>query len=79
LRADIISLKSLPLFVVSTAGLMQKATEIALDYPLYAYDSCYVALSYIVNAPLLTLDKKLVNALVTGSYSVHLFSDFNLP
>lgn len=58
---------------------MDDAVNIALNYNISAYDACYVALSQQNNANLLTLDKKLVKALATSSYHVHLFSEFQIP
>ena len=78
-QADLTTLKNLQLQVVSTANLMDDAVNIALNYNISAYDACYVALSQQNNAILLTLDKKLVKALVTSSYNIHLFSDFQIP
>ncbi|MEA5531604.1 type II toxin-antitoxin system VapC family toxin [Dolichospermum sp. UHCC 0684] len=78
-QADLTTLKNLQLQVVSTANLMDDAVNIALNYNISAYDACYVALSQQNNATLLTLDKKLVKALATSSYNIHLFSDFQIP
>ena len=77
--ADLASLKALSLKVVSTAELMEKAFQIALNYRISAYDGAYVALSERVSAPLLTLDQKLVNALATAPYDVRSFADFSIP
>jgi predicted nucleic acid-binding protein len=77
--ADLATLKNLQLQVVSTVNLMDDAVNIALNYNISAYDACYVALSQQNNATLLTLDKKLVKALATSSYKIHLFSDFQIP
>jgi predicted nucleic acid-binding protein len=56
--------------------LMEEAVEIGLDYGISAYDGCYVALSRLVNAPLLTLDERLVNSLSSSSFDVQLFTNF---
>jgi predicted nucleic acid-binding protein len=78
-RADLATLKALPLRVVSTADLMEEAVNIALAYGISAYDASYVALSQQVDPTLLTLDEKLVRAVATVSYDVRSFHDFTIP
>ncbi|WP_404788976.1 type II toxin-antitoxin system VapC family toxin [Altericista sp. CCNU0014] len=78
-KADLIDLKILGLQVIPTRRLMTEATEIALKYGISAYDACYVALSQQVEAPLLTLDKRLVNSLADSHFDVRLFTDFQVP
>ena len=77
-QADLATLKTFPLRVVSTADLMAEAVTIALAYGISAYDASYVALSQQVSAPLLTLDGKLVRALANASYDIRSFNDFSL-
>ncbi|MEA5503242.1 type II toxin-antitoxin system VapC family toxin [Halotia wernerae UHCC 0503] len=77
--ADLATLKSFPLRVVSTADLMADAVTIALNYNISAYDASYVALSQQTSATLLTLDSKLIRALSTSSYDVCLFNEFEIP
>jgi len=77
--ADLASLKSLSLQVVSNAELMEEAVNIAVAYGISAYDASYVALAHRVSAPLLTLDKRLVNTLATAPYDVRLFTNFSIP
>lgn len=76
---DLERLKSLSLQVVSTVDLMEEAFQIALNQNISAYDAAYVTLSSRVNAPLLTQDRKLFNALASSSYDVQFFADFPLP
>jgi predicted nucleic acid-binding protein len=76
---DLADLKALSLRVVSTAELMADAVDIAINHQITAYDSSYVALSQKVQAPLLTLDRKLVNALANTSFHIHLFNEFEIP
>jgi predicted nucleic acid-binding protein len=78
-QADLATLKTLSLRVVSTADLMEEAVNIAIAYGISAYDASYVALSHRVSSPLLTLDQRLVNTLATAPYDVHLFTDFSVP
>lgn len=77
--ADIATLKSLQLQVVSTSDLVADAVNIAVNYGISAYDACYVAFSQQVGATLLTLGGKLVRALSTSSFDVCLFNDFEVP
>ena len=78
-RADLVDLKALPLQVVSTSQLMEEAFDISFSQGISAYDAAYVTLSHRVQAPLLTLDHKLVKALANSPFQVILFSDFSLP
>jgi predicted nucleic acid-binding protein len=77
--ADLIDLKALQLQVTSTQSLMIEAAEIALKYGISAYDASYIALSQQVEAPLLTLDKRLVNSLTDSHFDVRLFTAFQIP
>jgi predicted nucleic acid-binding protein len=78
-QTDLVTLKSFPLRVVSTADLMADAVSIGLTHKISAYDGSYVALSQQVGAILLTLDAKLVKALSTSFYNICLFNDFQVP
>ncbi|NES94432.1 MAG: type II toxin-antitoxin system VapC family toxin [Desertifilum sp. SIO1I2] len=85
--ADLATLKTFPVQVVSMAELMEEAVNIAIAKRcckqiacgISAYDASYVALSQRVSAPVLTLDRRLVNALAIASYDVRLFMDFSVP
>ncbi len=79
IQRDLVILKAFNLQVTSTAELMVAAANIAIQYHISAYDASYVALSQEVNAPLLTLDNKLVKALAASSFRVLSFADFALP
>lgn len=50
-------LRTLPLQVVSTAGLLADAWE--MRSAITAYDACYVALARRIDGPLLTADERL--------------------
>ena len=78
-QADLATLKTFPLQVISMSELMEEAINISIAYGISAYDASYVALSQRVNAPLLTLDQKLVNSLATAPYNVQLFINFPVP
>ncbi|XWK85676.1 MAG: type II toxin-antitoxin system VapC family toxin [Phormidium sp.] len=77
--ADLATLKTFPLQLVSMAELMEEAVNIAIAYGISAYDASYVALSHRVSAPLLTLDQRLVNTLANAPYNVQLFTNFSVP
>ena len=79
LQANLSTLKAFPLSVVPTADLMEQAINIALAHRISAYDASYVALSQQVVAPLLTLDRKLANALANAPFDVRLFTEFSIP
>lgn len=76
---DLTSLKSLSLKVIATSESMQSAFKIAHEYQISAYDASYVALSHEVDAPLLTFDRKLVNALSNSDFNLYFFPDFLIP
>ncbi len=63
------SISALPLQITSTKSLTAQAVQIGLQYGISAYDGCYVALSHQIQAPLLTLDKRLYNTLT--NYRAH--------
>jgi predicted nucleic acid-binding protein len=78
-EADLADLKALNFLAVPTQNLVVEATGIALHYGISAYDSCYVFLSSQVNAPLLTLDERLVNSLADSHFDVQLFTELEVP
>jgi predicted nucleic acid-binding protein len=75
---DLASLKALPLQVFSTADLMEAAIIIAVTHKITVYDGVYVALSVSMDAPLLTLDQKLLKTLTNTPYSLVNFVDVNI-
>jgi len=72
-------LQALQFQVTPTQELIVEAAGLALKYVITAYDSCYVALSKTVGAPLLTLDERLFNALAGSQLDVQLFTNFEVP
>lgn len=78
IKADLTDLKALRFTVISNKELITEAVDISLNYGISAYDASYVALSNQVNAPLLTLDQRLVNSL-RNNFDVRLFTDFQIP
>lgn len=78
-QTNLTSFRALNFRTVSTADLMLDALVISTTHSISAYDACYVALSQQVNAPLLTQDQKLVNALASTDFDVRLFNNFLVP
>jgi predicted nucleic acid-binding protein len=78
-QTNLASFRALNFRTVSTADLMLDALVISTTHRISAYDACYVTLSQRVNAPLLTQDQKLVQALASTTFHVRLFSDFLVP
>lgn len=76
---DLADLKALRIQSTPTKLLMLEATGISAKHDISAYDSSYVALSNQVNAPLLTLDKRLFNSMKGSAFDVRLFTDFLIP
>ncbi len=73
-------IRAFPLEVTSTKSLMSEAMQISLDCSISAYDASYIALSQRMNASLLTLDSKLVNALSTQElFNIRLFTTIEIP
>ncbi len=58
---------------------MADAVSIGLAHGISAYDASYVALSNQVGATLLSLDRRLMNALANTTYNVCLFNNFEVP
>ncbi|MEO1210551.1 MAG: type II toxin-antitoxin system VapC family toxin [Cyanobacteria bacterium J06638_20] len=79
IQADLADLKALRFQVVSSRELMEGAVQIGINLGITAYDGCYVALAQKVDAPLLTLDERLVKAAAQSNFDVRLFTDFPIP
>lgn len=79
IQADLADLQALRFQVISTKDLIVEAVQIAVQYSITAYDASYIALSKQVDAPLLTLDERLVNSLADSGFNVRLFTDFPVP
>ena len=77
--ANLADLKALPFSAHATSELIEPAARIGMAHGITAYDASYVALAWLRDAPLLTLDRKLVEALANSPYPVQLFSEFELP
>ncbi len=81
-EAAIVSLRglqSLNLTRVDTFDLTDRILGIALSHSISAYDASYVVLSAQYNAPLLTQDQRLVQALQNTDFDVRLFEEFTVP
>lgn len=78
-QANLANLQLLRFTSTPTADLIQEALPLSITYGISAYDACYVALAQQNNAPLLTQDQRLINALESTTFDVQLFSDFLIP
>lgn len=75
-RQDVAELRALSFRVVPTVDLASDALEIAIAHRISGYDACYVALSLQVNAPLVTADEKLVQAMAGSAFNVRSLQSF---
>ena len=78
-QANLVDLKAVSWRVISTVELIEDAFPIAVNFGISDYDAAYVALSRRVNAPLLTLDRKLVKALAVSPFDMRSLTDFTIP
>jgi predicted nucleic acid-binding protein len=78
-ETDLSDLKDLRLQVTAAKDLMLEAVHLGPHYGISAYDGCYVSLSRQVNAPLITLDQKLVSAMTNSEFDVRSFTSFEIP
>lgn len=62
-RLAVASLADLPFPTISSLNLLESAFGIAITFGRSIYDCMYVALAVKSNAPLITADEKLANAL----------------
>jgi|JI10StandDraft_1071094.scaffolds.fasta_scaffold1572583_1 predicted nucleic acid-binding protein len=72
-------LGDLALHSTPTADLMADALTIALAYKITAYDAAYVALAKVLQLPLITADRKLVQALAGTGHRVLWLGDYPFP
>jgi predicted nucleic acid-binding protein len=73
------ALENLALIPTPTQSLISAALLLATTRNLSAYDSCYVALSKVMDAPLLTGDEKMVKACQPFGDNVHSLATFPMP
>lgn len=64
-------LLTLPIQIHAAAALLPDALELALSLDRTVYDSLYLALAVRSQAPLLTADRKFVNALQNSALKKH--------
>jgi len=67
---SLLDLYSLDLVPIPTQTVVPVALEIAVDLSISVYDACYVATSDLVDAPLVTADKRLANKLQGTNHKV---------
>ncbi|MFB2837978.1 type II toxin-antitoxin system VapC family toxin [Floridanema evergladense] len=73
------NLKQLDLQVIDTFSLISESMEIAISCGIAVYDACYVELANRLNIPLVTADKKLINALSSRSYIIQSLETLVIP
>jgi len=73
-RQNLADLLALDLPTTPTSELMARALQIACEHGVTAYDACYVALAEVKEAPLLTADNRLRDALA-GAFNVTLLGE----
>jgi predicted nucleic acid-binding protein len=75
-QQDVADLTQLPLQIVSTAALAEKALGLAVEYSSTAYDSAYIALARHLSLPLVTADEKLVRRFQKSGLDVRFLGDW---
>lgn len=75
-QQDVADLTQLPLQIVSTAALAEKALGLAVTYGSTAYDSAYIALARHLSLPLVTADEKLVRRFQESGLDVRFLGDW---
>ena len=78
-RAGLIYLNSLSYNVVATQTFAALILELAVQHRLNGYDAIYVALAEKLNLPLITADRKLVNAMQGLPYDIRWLGDLVPP
>lgn len=78
-RAGLIYLNSLSYNVVATQTFAAYALELAVQHRLNGYDAIYVALAEKLKLPLVTADRKLVNAMQGLLYDIRWLGDVVQP
>lgn len=78
-RSDLSDLMQLNLAAVDTENLLVPAFDLAVEYDLTVYDASYVALANLLELPLLTADKRLVNKMNGSGHDVRFLGDLEHP
>lgn len=73
---DILDLIRLPLHVVPTVELAEKALRLAISQDITAYDAAYVVLSQRLSLPLVTADQPLVQHFAETRSDVRFLADW---
>ena len=68
--ADLRNLRALALRIVATSDLTETALKLSALHGITVYDACYVALSDLADAPLITADERLVRKLADKKHRV---------
>ena len=77
-RRDVEDLGTLALVSVSTADLIVRALDLALDFGVTASDGCYAALAQLWNLPLAIADAPLSQKLEGSEVKVRLLEELFL-
>lgn len=78
-RSDLSDLIQLNLAAVDTENLLVAAFDLAVEHDLTVYDACYVALANLLELPLLTADKRLVNKMNGRGHDIRFLGDLEHP
>lgn len=78
-RRDLNDLMQLNLAAVDTENLLAAAFDLAVENDLTVYDACYVALANLLELPLLTADKRLVNKMDGRRHDIRFLGDLEHP
>lgn len=73
---DFRHLRALALRAIETSTLAEAALKLSVAYRITAYDACYVALSDLAHAPLITADERLVRKLAAREPRVQWLGEF---
>jgi predicted nucleic acid-binding protein len=72
-------LEQQPIRTFPCRPLLELALEVALDTNRTVYDSCYLAVAMLIGCQLVTADRRLFNALQSGTYAPHVCWVVDLP
>lgn len=78
-RSDLSDLMQLNLAAVDTENLLAAAFDLAVEFDLTVYDASYVALASLLELPLLTAEKQLVNKMNGKGHDVRFLGDLEHP
>lgn len=77
-KRDLAALQSLNLTQIENTVVLDAAWEISIKHGVSVYDACYVAVSDMTGAPLLTEDKRLCERLKSTPHKLISLADLEL-